>query len=166
MITKPKDNPPKKLRRWGTLALAFTLLIPGLVISGSTQTVEGAAYTHISKVGAFDEKSRELNIFSLDNGYKVLQRRGFDTVDVSPGPSEKYYNYYDSYGSTKIGSVYLQSGKLYTQKAGESAVEKLDDVVDFEVLTNNEYSDIAKFSYFALKSDGTVWAWGQEQKDS
>lgn len=158
MTTVPKQAIYKKHQRWGALALSLVLLIPGLFISGGSSIVEGAAYTHIVGQETFDEYDTSQVALSLDNGYKaLLSQYG---VIVSPVVSKKYRPFYNSYGSTKIGYVYISNGKLFTQKIDASPIQKADNVIDFQVLTNSEYSNIDKFSYFILKQNGSVWAWG------
>lgn len=56
---------------------------------------------------------------------------------------------------------------MYSQMKGQSAVKLLEQVSDFQVLENGySWSMATNYSYFALKTDGTVWSWGRGLVDS
>ncbi|MEK3759633.1 hypothetical protein MKZ07_14390 [Paenibacillus sp. FSL P4-0338] len=152
-----KSKSKKKGLRSLYVALSLVLLFP-ILLSGNGNNAEGAAFTTIDSITYDHNDTTYGTVFNLSNGTKVLQNYIYPVQTIT---ADKVRMYYENY-SDEVGKVYLQGSTMYSQMKGQSAVKLLEQVSDFQVLENGySWSMATNYSYFALKTDGTVWSWGK-----
>ncbi|WP_341347127.1 hypothetical protein [Paenibacillus sp. FSL H3-0469] len=154
-MNKSKSN--KKGLRSLYVALSLVLLFP-ILLSGNGNNAEGAAFTTIDSITYDHNDTTYGTVFNLSDGTKVLQNYIYPVQSITADKVRMYFENYD----TEAGKVYLQGTTMYSQLKGKSVVKLLDQVSDFQVIENGySWSMATSYSYFALKTDGTVWSWGK-----
>lgn len=132
----------KDWKRWISTSLVFALMIPIGFVSGGTSTVEGASLKTISSVNTSSEFGDALsyNVTLNDGSRMYFSNYNFIRED-GPDILTKLSNHtLYSNGTIKKSDGTAINGSGYTA---------MIEVTPFQ-----------KVSTFALRNDGTLWAWG------
>lgn len=145
--------------------LVLTVLLSSGILAGSIQKAEGAEYPFIKSIkyqntpnGMIGENA--IKQVELSNGTAYYQYNTQGLFTSIPITAQKQ-NYFSVGQINSAGYVYLKDGDLFTQIPTSSQPVLHDsNVVDYATLHDGVTDTIRKISYFVLKEDSSVWAWG------
>ncbi|MCE3203474.1 hypothetical protein [Paenibacillus sonchi] len=135
-------NEKKDWRRWVSTSLVLALLIPIGFISGGSSTVEGASLKTITSLNTSSEVGNELSYNVTLNDGSSMHFKGYNFVGED-GPDIR---------TKTLNHILYSNGTI--KKTDGTAINGSGYKAMIEV------TPFQKVSTFALRSDGTLWAWG------